>query len=88
MPITDSAKKALRQSDRRHADNLIKKEAFKAAVKKLKKLLIAKDVAGAKATLSLVYQTLDKAAKTNVIHKKTASRLKSRLTAQLAKQAK
>lgn len=85
MPITSSAKKALRQNKRRHEQNLAKKEAFKDAVKKAKKLVDAKDVAGAKAALPVAYQALDKAAKTNVITKNTASRLKSRLTKQVAK---
>lgn len=85
MPITDSAKKAVRQNAKRRADNLKKKEAFKAAIKKVKKLLAAKDAAGAKSALSLAYQTLDKAARTNVIHKNTAARLKSRLSVKLPK---
>ena len=79
MPITKSAKKALRQSKRRAARNLIKKDAYKAAVKKVRALAgsgKAKDIAEA---LSLAYKALDKASKTNVIAKNKAARLKSRL---------
>ncbi len=86
MPITDSAKKALRQNKKRRAENLTKKEAFKDAIKKFKKLVATKDIKGAIAALPLVYQTLDKAAKTNVIPKNTAARLKSRLAGKLTKQ--
>lgn len=84
MPITASAKKAARQSIKRRKANLQKKEAFKNAVKDFKKSLTAKDLSKASETLKLVYQKLDKAAKTHTIHKNTASRLKSRLAKKLA----
>jgi small subunit ribosomal protein S20 len=80
MPITQSAKKALRQSLRRRAHNTGRKEAYRNAVKQYKKLVTEKRLDEAKAQLPKVYQTLDKAAKTNAIRKNTASRLKSRLT--------
>ena len=83
MPITTSAKKALRQNVRRRADNLAKKEAYKDAVKKFKNLVAAKKMDEAKKQLNAMYQALDKAAKTNVITKNTASRIKSRMTLKL-----
>ncbi len=83
MPITSSAKKALRQSKKHHIENLKRSEAFKDAIKKFKKLVEAKKLIEAKAALPAVYQTLDKATKTHVIKKNTASRLKSRLTRKL-----
>ena len=79
MPITASAKKALRQNVRRRARNLQKKEAYKKVVAGYKKLVTSKNSAEAKKMLPAVYQALDKAAKTNVIAKNKASRLKSRL---------
>ncbi len=88
MPIKASAKKALRQSIRRRAENVLKAEAYKAAVKKFKKAVEAKDATGAKEALSAVYQKLDKAAKTNVIPGNKAARLKSRLTKKLASLSK
>ena len=83
MPITTSAKKALRQNVRRRAVNLAKKEAYKDAVKNFKKLFADKKMDEAKKQLSVMYQALDKAAKTNVITKNTASRIKSRMTLKL-----
>ena len=80
MPITSSAKKALRQSKKRATENLKRSEAYKLAIKKIKKAILAKDLDAAKALLPEVYQKLDKAAKTNVIAPNKASRLKSRLT--------
>ncbi|OGY65696.1 MAG: 30S ribosomal protein S20 [Candidatus Harrisonbacteria bacterium RIFCSPLOWO2_01_FULL_44_18] len=73
MPITQSAKKALRQSLRRRARNITQKKALKEVVKAYKKSPSAEN-------LSLVYKKLDKAAKTNLIKKNKASRLKSRLS--------
>ena len=83
MPITTSAKKALRQNVRRRAVNLTKKEAYKDAVKNFKKLFADNKMDEAKKQLSVMYQALDKAAKTNVITKNTASRIKSRMTLKL-----
>lgn len=79
MPITKSAKKALRKSRRRRERNLIKIEAYKKLVAKYKKQVADKNFEEAKKLLPQVYKALDKAAKTNVIAKNKASRLKSRL---------
>ncbi len=88
MPITQSAKKALRQNVRRRLRNLGKKEAFKKAIRSYKKLLADKKLEEAGQKLSLVYKLLDKAAKTNVIKKNKASRLKSRLSQLMTKSSK
>ena len=80
MPITKSAKKALRQNKKRRVHNLEIKTHFKSEVRALKKLVADKKIDEAKAQLPKVYQALDKSAKTHVIDKNTASRLKSRLT--------
>lgn len=84
MPITQSAKKALRQSLRRRTQNLKRKEAYKDAVKRIRKLAAAGKTEEAKNLIPQLYKALDKAAKTNVIAKRKASRLKSRLTKMLA----
>lgn len=79
MPITDSAKKALRQNKRRRKRNVTLQRVFKSAIKDFKKLALDKKLEEAKKQLSLVYKKLDKAAKVGIIKKNTASRLKSRL---------
>ncbi|MBI2122455.1 MAG: 30S ribosomal protein S20 [Candidatus Sungbacteria bacterium] len=79
MPITKSAKKALRQSVRRHTQNLRKKEAYKRAVNNIKKALTSGKIDDAQKLLPLLYKALDKAAKTHAIKKNKSSRLKSRL---------
>ena len=78
--ITKSAQKAYRQNIKRKARNAKQKMAFKKLIKEYKKLVIAKDLKKAAEKLSAVYKALDKAAKTNLLKKNTASRLKSRLT--------
>lgn len=86
MPITKSAKKALRQSLRRREKNLQKKEAIKTLVKKIKKLATAGKIEEAKALLPQAQKTIDKAAK-SYLHKHAASRKKSRLFTHVNKYA-
>jgi small subunit ribosomal protein S20 len=85
MPITRSAKKALRQNLTNRARNTRKKEAYKKAVKTYRKTIVSKKTESAAAELAKAFQALDKAAKTNVITKNKASRLKSRLARKMAK---
>ncbi|HEX4104585.1 MAG TPA: 30S ribosomal protein S20 [Candidatus Paceibacterota bacterium] len=84
MPITTSAKKALRQNKTRHARNTMKRDAYKKAVTNLRKLVAAKKMDEARAALAIAMKALDKAAKTHIIEKNKASRLKSRLAKLLA----
>ncbi len=80
MPITQSAKKALRQNVRRRNVNLKKKTELKTVIKQYKKLIAAGDKKKASEYLPEVYKKLDKAAKINLIKKNKADRLKSRLS--------
>lgn len=79
MPITKSAKKALRQSIRRKKINIKRKEAMKDIVKQIKKLKTAGKTDEAVKLLSFAYKAIDKAAKRGVIKKNASSRKKSRL---------
>jgi small subunit ribosomal protein S20 len=79
MPVTKSAKKALRQNIRRRKRNLQRKAELKSVIKQYKKLIAAGEKEKAKEYLSQVYKKLDKAAKVGLIKKNKASRLKSRL---------
>lgn len=83
MPITKTAKKALRQNRTRNEKNVSARIELKKTIKSFQKLVEAKKMAEATTQLSVVFQKLDKAAKTNLIKKNTASRLKSRLSAKL-----
>jgi small subunit ribosomal protein S20 len=80
MPITKSAKKALRASKRKRVFNLARKSALKTSLKELHA------VAGSdKELLSKAYQAIDKAVKRGVLKKNTAARKKSRLVAAMKK---
>ena len=85
MPITASAKKALRQSARRRVRNLSRANAYKSTIKELKKLALAGQVKEAQKLLAKVYKAVDKAAKTGVIKKNKAGHLKSSATKLLVK---
>lgn len=73
MPITSSAKKALRRDKRRQVVNYKTRANVKKAIDAIKKgSNDPKDI-------SRMQSTLDKAAKTKIFHPKKASRIKSRL---------
>ncbi len=79
MPITRSAKKAVRGSLRKKALNDQRKKAMKEIIKKIEKLAKT-DKAGALKMLATAFQAIDKAAKRGVIKKNNASNKKSRLS--------
>lgn len=78
MPITQSAKKAIRGSLRKKAFNDSRKRAMKEIIKKIEKIA-KKDKAEALKMLSSAFAIIDKAAGKNVIKKNNASRKKARL---------
>ena len=85
MPITKSAKKALRQSKKRRQRNLRRLKAMKDIIKKIRKLVEANKKEEALKLLPRAYKSINKAAKTNIIKKNTAARKKSRITKLIAK---
>ena len=76
----------MRQSGRRAARNLKQKEAYKNALKQVRKLVAAKKISEAEKIIPAAYKALDKAAKTGVIKPNAAARRKSRLMAWIKKQ--
>lgn len=87
MPITQSAKKAHRQSLRRRKFNVVRKSKAMDAVKSLKKLVAAGDKKAALAQMSVAQKALDKAAKGYTLNKNTVARKKARLAKMLKKLA-
>lgn len=79
MPITQSAKKAIRGSLRKKAFNDRRTRAMKEIIKKIEKLAKT-DKKEALKMLSSAFATIDKAAKSGVIKKNNAARKKSRLS--------
>ncbi|KKP56304.1 MAG: 30S ribosomal protein S20 [Parcubacteria group bacterium GW2011_GWB1_35_5] len=79
MPITKSAKKALRGSKKKRVFNLRKKNEMQGVIKEYKKLILAKKTEEAKKLIPKLQKVIDKAKKRGIIKKNTASRKKSRL---------
>ena len=88
MPNTKTAEKANRQNTRRKIRNVKQKDILKGSIKEYKTLVAGNQTEAAEKQLSTVFKKLDKAAKTNIIKKNKASRLKSRLSKKAATPAK
>ena len=83
MPKTKSAERRMRSS----ASRRLRNRSVKSGLHKLEKKFLAAVTAGAKEDAGKAFREVcsafDKAAKTGVVHKATASRKKSRLAARL-----
>ena len=88
MPITKSAKKALRQNIKRKKRNLVYKNKIKNLIKEVRTLALEKKAEEIKKLLPEIYKILDKSAKAGVIKKNTADRKKSRIASLANKLAK
>ena len=69
MPITSSAKKALRNSAKKRVFNLRRKKKVADLTKEIKSLTSAKNADEAQKMLSAAYKAIDKAAKGGTIKK-------------------
>jgi small subunit ribosomal protein S20 len=86
MANTSSAKKEIRAQAKKRAKNLVRIEAYKSARREVTKAIAAGDTQAATAGLVKFQKAVDKAAKSNgPLHKNTAARYKSRLSAAIAK---
>jgi small subunit ribosomal protein S20 len=79
MPITKSAKKAIRGSLRKKVFNDQRKKAVKEIIKKIEKT-VKTDKKEAAKLLSVAFQASDKSAQKGVIKKNNAARKKARLS--------
>ena len=78
-----SAKKRIRQNEKRRARNRARKLDLKDQRKAFVSAITAGDAGKAATELNKLTQRLDRVAAKNTIHRKTASRLRSRLTKRL-----
>ena len=82
MPITSSAKKAMRQADARQQRRKPYKSRLKTEIKKF--VTLAKtDTEKASKLLPTAYSVIDTACKKKILHKNTAARKKSNLSKML-----
>lgn len=82
---TKSALKANRQNIKRREHNRQMRSKLRSALKSIRTSLDAKDLAGAKTALNETVSLVDKMAGKGIIHRNTAGRYKSRLSARLSK---
>jgi small subunit ribosomal protein S20 len=84
MANTPSAKKAVRQIQRRTKVNKSRRSQMRTHVKKVEQALASGNHEAAKSALQLAEPLLMRAAQKGIVHKNTASRKISRLTRRLA----
>ena len=82
---TKSALKANRQNIKLREHNRHLRSGLRSALKSIRASLAAKDLPAAKAALSATVSIVDKMASKGIIHRNTAGRYKSRLSARLTK---
>ena len=83
MANTASAKKAARQAVKRRARNASQRSELRTAIKDVRKAIEAGDKAAAKTLFQKSVSTIDSIADKDIMHKNTAARHKSRLSAAL-----
>jgi len=74
-----SARKRVRQNEKRRAANRVRKGQVKAARRRVIQALVAGDLPRAEADLKKACKILDQVAQKGAIHKNAAARIKSRL---------
>ena len=88
MPIIKSAINEMRKDKKKTARNRTQRKKLRASIKNVEKLAKEKGtVEKLSEALKAAYKTIDKAAKKNLLHKKTAARRKSKM-AKLANSVK
>lgn len=81
MPNHKSAEKRVRQNEKRRIINRSNRSRVRTQIKKLRSALSASDSNLSKELLNPTISIIDKAVNKGILHKNTAARYKSRLTA-------
>lgn len=81
MPNHKSAEKRVRQNEKRRNINRSNKSRVRTQIKKLRSALSASDKSLSQELLTPTVSIIDKAVNKGILHKYTAARYKSRLTA-------
>lgn len=80
MPNTASAKKRLRQNEKKRLHNRSEKSTMRTQIRKVREAVKAGDNDQAQSAYRAAQKSIDKAASKNLIHRNAAARTKSRLT--------
>jgi small subunit ribosomal protein S20 len=81
MANTVQARKRARQATKQRALNMSQRSALRTAIKKVRKAIGAGDKAAAQSVFKDSQCVIDSIADKNIVHKNTAARYKSRLSA-------
>ena len=84
MPVIKSAKKRMKQSEKRRERNYPVRSSMKTHIKKILLAVKAGQKDEAEKLMPHAYKNIDTAAKKNIIHENNAARKKSRLAKALA----
>ncbi len=87
MPNHKSAKKRVRQTEKRRDVNRSNRSNLRTQIKKLRSALTASDKTLSQELLTATVSSIDKAVNKGVLHRNTAARHKSRLTLHVAELA-
>jgi small subunit ribosomal protein S20 len=79
-----SALKRIKQTHKREALNRMHRTTLRHQLRKLRRAIEGKDKAGAETLLKPTFQLIDQSTHKGVLHRNTAARYKSRLSASLA----
>ncbi len=85
MPNSNSAKKRLRQTERKTTVNRARISRVRTYVRKVEEAIQSGDATAAKAALTIAEPELIRGAQKGVLHRNTAQRKVSRLTQQIRK---
>ena len=80
MPVTKSAIKRVKTSERNRQRNLDHKTQIKTIIKKILELVQKKDVESAKKAANTAFAIIDRSTTKRILHKRSAARKKSRIS--------
>jgi small subunit ribosomal protein S20 len=83
LPVTKSAKKEMRKSEKRRVRNKPVRTLIKTRISKAERLILSGELKEAQKAVLAAISTLDKAAEKGIIHPNNAARRKSRLMSKL-----
>ena len=87
MANSAQAEKRARQAEAQRAHNMSLRSTLRTAIKKVRKAVAAGDKGAAQAVFKSATSTIDRIADKKIIHKNTAARPKSRLSAAVKEMA-
>lgn len=87
MPIIKSAKKRMRQNERRNAQNRMRRSTLRTAIRRLREAIEAGDRDAVQAQWVKTQGVIDRTARLGIIHANAAARTKSRLARRIQRAA-